>query len=106
MASPYKPWIGIDLGTTFSCVGLWKENGEVEILSNELGKNTTASVVSFEANEYVTVGEEAYERVKNNDAAIAYDVKRLIGRGVEDPQLRNLKQGWPFALDKDGQDRI
>ena len=80
---PYKPLIGIDLGTTYSCVGLFTEEGTVQILNNEHGSTTTASVLAFEENEYVTVGAQAYERAEEG-AHLAYDVKRLIGRGKND----------------------
>ena len=62
----YIPWIGIDLGTTFSCVGIYTQDGEVEILSNaeeggETGETTTASAIAFNANGQITVGRRAYE---------------------------------------------
>ena len=59
----YKPWIGIDLGTTFSCVGIYTQNGDAEILPNaeEDGKTTTASAIAVDADGQITVGRGAYE---------------------------------------------
>ena len=55
-----ETWVGIDLGTTNSCVGLWTDNGRVEILQNDEGMTTTPSVVSFRPNQEVIVGQVAY----------------------------------------------
>ena len=63
MAQPYKPWIGIDLGTTFSCVGIYTQDGKAEILPNaeEESKTTTASAIAVDADGQITVGRRAYE---------------------------------------------
>jgi len=83
--APYEPYIGIDLGTTYSCVGLWTEDGRVEIIHNERNSKTTPSVVAFEGQQKVTVGESAYDRAANHGAHLAFDIKRLIGRARGDP---------------------
>lgn len=76
------PVIGIDLGTTYSCVGIFK-NGQVEIIPNELGNRITPSVVAFTDEERL-IGESAKNQAVNNPSRTLYDVKRLIGRKYTD----------------------
>ena len=76
---PSEPWIGIDLGTTNSCVGLWT-NGRVEILQNDEGLTTTPSVVSFKDNEEIIVGATALNQAARFAQNTIFDAKRLIGR--------------------------
>lgn len=79
------PVIGIDLGTTYSCVGVFK-NGQVEIIPNELGSRITPSVVSFTDEERL-VGESAKNQAQLYPERTIYDVKRLIGRKFSDKEV-------------------
>ena len=78
-----EPWIGIDLGTTNSCVGLWC-NGRVEILQNDEGEMTTPSVVSFKPNDEIIVGQIAMAQAVRNSENTIYDAKRLVGKRFYD----------------------
>ena len=93
--------IGIDLGTTYSCVGIWK-NRKVEIVPNEIGERTTPSIVSFDKNERL-IGKAAKNKNKNKN--IIYDAKRLIGRNYNDKEIQEDMKYWPFKVIKDNNNR-
>ena len=99
-----KYTIGIDLGTTYSCVGVFK-NGKVEIIPNELGKNTTPSIVSFKENKRL-IGQEAKNIMTNNFKNTLYDSKRLIGRNFSENVIQENIKLWPFEIEKDNNDKI
>ena len=99
------PVIGIDLGTTYSCVGIYK-NGHVEIIPNELGNRITPSVVAFTDEERM-IGEAAKNQGAINPTRTLYDVKRLIGRRYGDTTVQHDKKYLPYdIIDKDGKPYI
>jgi len=90
------PVIGIDLGTTYSCVGIFK-NGRVEIIPNELGNRITPSFVAFTDDERL-VGESAKNQASNNPERSIYVVKRLIGRKFEDKEVQRDLKWLPYSV--------
>lgn len=90
------PVIGIDLGTTYSCVGIFK-NGRVEIIPNELGNRITPSYVAFTDTEKL-VGESAKNQGAANPVNTIYVVKRLIGRNFEDKEVQRDLKYLPYKV--------
>jgi len=91
--------IGIDLGTTFSCVGIYR-NGRVEIIANDQGNRTTPSFVSF-TNEERLIGDAAKTMVASNAKNTVYDAKRLIGRNYNDKEMQNELKHFSYnVIDK------
>jgi len=90
------PVIGIDLGTTYSCVGIFK-NGKVEIISNELGNRITPSYVAWTDDERL-VGDAAKNQASLNPFRSVFDVKRLIGRSFDDVNVQRDKKLLPFNI--------
>merc|ERR1719498_1706376 len=90
------PVIGIDLGTTYSCVGIFK-NGRVEIIPNELGNRITPSYVAFTDDEKL-VGEAAKNQASGNPLRTVYVVKRLVGRNFDDKEVQRDMKYVPYKI--------
>ena len=88
--------IGIDLGTTYSCVGVW-QNDKVEIIANDQGNRTTPSWVSFNQDEKL-VGESAKNQVNMNPTNTIFDVKRLMGNKFDSAEVQNEMKHLPYKL--------
>ena len=88
--------VGIDLGTTYSCVAVWK-NGRVEICPNEQGNRITPSYVAWSDGQRL-IGDAAKNQASSNPQNTVFDVKRLIGRKFTDSSVQKDQKLMPFKL--------
>jgi L1 cell adhesion molecule like protein len=95
--------IGIDLGTTYSCVGVW-QNDRVEIIASETGNRTVPSMVAFTDTERL-IGDSAKGVAATFPESTVFDAKRMIGREFSDPLLQKDKEHFPFPVVNDGKGR-
>ena len=97
------PCIGVDLGTTYSCVAIMKNNN-VEIIANSQGNRTTPSCVSFTDSERL-IGDSAKNQMSMNPKNTVFDAKRLIGRKFSDATVKSDMKHFPFTVGQGENDK-
>ena len=100
MASKGSPSIGIDLGTTNSCVAVF-HNGRVEVIANSQGNRTTPSVVAFDKDGDRLIGEGAVTQKRLDPESAIFNAKRFIGRAYDDPSIADDIEKYPCRIEGD-----
>jgi heat shock 70kDa protein 1/2/6/8 len=95
--------IGIDLGTTYSCVSIWS-NDRAEIIANDQGNRTTPSYVAFTETERI-IGDGAKNQASSNPTNTIFDAKRLIGKNFSDPLVQSDIKNFSYNVSKDENDK-
>jgi L1 cell adhesion molecule like protein len=98
-----KTVIGIDLGTTYSCVGIW-QNDRVEIIASDSGNRTVPSMVAFTDTERL-IGDAAKSAAATYPRSTVFDAKRMVGREFRDPLLQADMKHFPYDVVDDGKGR-
>jgi heat shock protein 1/8 len=98
-----KTVIGIDLGTTYSCVGIW-QNDRVEIIASDSGNRTVPSMVAFTDTERL-IGDAAKSAAATYPRSTVFDAKRMVGREFRDPLLQADMKYFPYDVIDDGKGR-
>ena len=94
--------LGIDFGTTYSCICTWA-NGGIVVIPNELGERTTPSVVIFENKNKVYVGEETLNHISKKNCVKIYEIKRLIGKKYS--EIESIIKDFAFTVVKEDKDQ-
>ena len=103
MSSAPKTVIGIDLGTTYSCVGVW-QNDRVEIIASDSGNRTVPSMVTFTDTERL-IGDASKSAAAAFPRSTIFDAKRMVGRDFKDPILQSDMKHFPYDVMDDGKGR-
>lgn len=98
----YPGCIGIDLGTTYSCVAVWEGDG-VKVITNEIGNRTTPSWIAFTDTERL-VGDSAKSQATMNPENTLFDIKRIIGKKYSDDSVQDDLDNYPFTISPDVND--
>ena len=93
--------IGIDLGTTYSCVAVFLHN-KVDVIPNDQGNRTTPSMVAY-GGPHVLVGDAARALAAKQPQSVVFDAKRMIGRKFSDKEVQQDLKTWPFVVEKESE---
>ena len=97
--------VGIDLGTTNSCIAIW-DKYKVEVIPNDYGERTTPSIVHFFSEDSYCVGSDAKIFINSERKNTIYSIKRIIGLNYESTEVEKFKKDWPFKLIKQDRNKI